>query len=139
MCIRDSTNPVFPENAGLVMFANVVPPFVDNCHANVAAGVALTDTVNTPFVPTVAVVFAGCVVIAGGTSSVALLLVPVPVPLTARARTSHPFSVVFTASAVNVAEVFPENAGLVIFANEVPPFVDNCHTNAAPPLSLIHI
>jgi hypothetical protein len=125
-----NTNPVFPENAGLVMFANVVPPFVDNCHANVAAGVALTATVNVALFPEIVVLLAGCVVNNGGTNSVALLLVVVPVALNASTRTSHPFSVVFTASADNVFVLFPVNAALfVMFANVVPAFVDNCHAN----------
>jgi len=124
----------FAKLAPFVTLLNDVPPFVEICHCSVAAGVALTTTVNVAFAPTATVEFAGCVVNKGGTNSVALLLAVVPVALNASARTSQPFSVVFTASADNVVVLFPENAALfVMFEKITPPFVDTCHANVGAP------
>src|SRR5205807_961345 len=78
--------------------------------------------------PSLTMVLAGCLVIAGAlcTVSVAASVVAVPATFLNVARNSLPFSEVFVLAIVNLAAVAP-----AMLLHVVPPLVDFCHCTVA--------
>jgi hypothetical protein len=113
-----------------VKLLNDDPLFVETCHWKVGAGVPVATTANVAFAPISTVAFDGCVVITGGTSSVAFALVFDPTVFVATARKRFVFCAAVTPITVSVEFVFPENPlPFVTLLKLVPPFVETCHCN----------
>ena len=106
------------------MFVNVAPPLVDTCHWTVGAGLPEAAAVKVAVAPALTVTLVGCVVTAGGKSTVRVnvLLVTLPTEFVTTARYCVPFSA--AAQMIDSEGPLPpetfENAG------EAPP-AEDCH------------